>query len=301
MNGAFPYFDGHCDTLTLSGEPSVRIGEERFSKRGQIFAVCDDRGVQKDLTYFRRALSRLAELPDVMLCRDGTEIRSANANGKIAAVIDIEGAGIVNYDPELLDGAYELGARVLGLTHNRYNGLVGSCVEEPEQGLTEAGRTFAAHAIALNMVLDISHMSDRGAAELLELPHAHVIASHSNARAVCDHPRNLPDALFLQLIRHKGVCGLNLYDPFVRSGGGAALEDVVRHADHFLSLDPHAEYYLALGCDFDGCDVLAGGLRATPQLDALAEEFLRRNYPEDLVENLFYYNLFRCLCNNLMA
>ncbi len=296
MKTKIPCFDAHCDTLVYGDRlHQVRLDQERFSARGQLFAVCAEGEMQRDLTYFTRYARRLTAMPNVVLCRDGDEIGRACRRGQTAAVLSIEGAECVGCEIGLLRQAHALGARAVGLTHNRFNGLTGTCAEETDMGLTERGRAFAEAAVELDMILDISHMSDAGAAELFEIGRRRVMASHSNARAVCRHPRNLTDELFLKLVAARGICGINLYAPFVREDGQAAIDDVVRHIEHFAGLDPHAELCLALGCDFDGCDRLPDGLSSSPELTRLAEALLRYNYPQDMVENIFYYNLYRFL------
>ena len=300
MKREIPCFDAHCDTLIYGDRLNqLRLGEECFTARGQLFAVCAEGEMQSDLSYFERYAGRLAQLERVVLCRDGDEVGRICRAGQTAAVLSIEGAECVGCDIGLLRRAYALGARSIGLTHNRFNGLTGTCAEETGLGLTEQGLAFAEAAADLGMILDISHMSDAGAEALLDRFRCGVMASHSNARAVCRHPRNLTDALFLKLVAARGICGINLYEPFVREDGRATIDDVVRHIEHFAGLHPRAELCIALGCDFDGCDRLPSGISASPELPRLAEALLRYNYPQDMVENIFYYNLYRFLRHEL--
>ncbi|MBE6952237.1 MAG: membrane dipeptidase [Ruminococcaceae bacterium] len=284
-------FDAHCDTLTTGDlYHHLNLANEPFLRRGQIFAVCAEGALQRDLTFFNRAVSRLADLP-VVLCRSSAELTAAIDQGKTAAILGIEGGECVGCDVGLLREAYARGARVLGLTHNRFNGLTGSCREECGMGLTDRGRVFAAEVVRLGMILDLSHISDRGAEELLSMPDAAVIASHSNARAVCGHARNLSDRLFVRLAERGGLCGLNLYAPFLAENGNASLEDVCAHVAHFLGLTPAAEDSLCLGADFDGCDQLPEGISTSADLSWLYELFLRKNYSETFVKKLFFENL----------
>ena len=292
-------FDAHCDTLTTGDlYHHLNLANEPFVRRGQIFAVCADGELQPDLTFFDSALTRMANLP-VTLCRSSSELTAAIGQGKTSAILGIEGGECVGCDVGFLREAYARGARVLGLTHNRFNGLTGSCREECALGLTEKGRVFAAEAVQLGMILDLSHISDRGAEELLSMSDAAVIASHSNARAVCGHPRNLSDRLFVRLTERGGLCGLNLYAPFLSDDETVSLEAVCAHIAHFLNLTPAAEDSLCLGADFDGCDQLPEGVSTSADLERLYELLLRKNYCEAFVKKLFFENLYAYLQRTL--
>ena len=289
------YFDAHCDTLT-TGElhGHVNLSSEAYVRRGQVFAVCADGEMQSDLSFFRQAVSRLETLP-VKLCRTGEEVYGALENRHTAAILAIEGAECVGCNQTLLLEAHKLGARILGLTHNRFNGLTGTCREQCDLGLTAQGRAFVRCAAELGMILDLSHISDAAAAELLDQESACLIASHSNARAVCNHPRNLTDDFFRQLAERGGLCGINLYTPFLTEKACASLEDVYTHVEHFLELTPLASRTICLGCDFDGCDQLPYPVTASADLGAVYELFLRKNYPQTLIDQLFFENLCRFL------
>lgn len=292
-------FDAHCDTLTTGDlYHHLNLANEPFAHRGQIFAVCAEGELQPDLTFFDRALAKMADQP-VSLCRSSAELTAAIDRGETAAILGLEGGECVGCNVDLLRAAYARGARVLGVTHNRFNGLTGSCNEECSLGLTAKGRVFAAEAIRLGMILDLSHISDRGAEDLLSMPGAAVIASHSNARAVCGHPRNLSDRLFIRLAERGGLCGLNLYAPFLSERETASLEDVCAHIAYFLDLTPAAEDVLCLGADFDGCDQLPEGISSSADLERLYDLLLRKNYNETFVKKLFFENLYTYLQRTL--
>lgn len=294
------FLDAHCDTLT-TGEHynQVHLTEEQLARRGQVFAVCADGIMQPDDSFFQQAVSKLKAMPGTALCRTADEMEQAFRHKQVAAILSIEGADVVGCDEKRLQRAYETGVRIIGLTHNRYNGLAGTNVEEPELGLTESGRSFAARAAELGMILDISHLSDRSAEELLAAYHGRVIASHSNARTLCGHPRNLTDDLFRQLLDAGGICGINLYTRFLTGSTHAKVEDVIRHIEYFRAMDDRAEFALALGCDFDGCAYLPDEIQTSPAIYVLAEALLRRNYPEEMVNRLFFENLYHFLQRTL--
>ena len=145
------------------------------------------------------------------------------------------------------------------------------------------------------MIPDVSHASVASAAEMFDLAAEYnrpVIASHSNAYAVCPVSRNLRDGQIKAIVESGGLIGLNLYTAFLAADHPASAEDVVRHADYFLSHG--AEHALALGGDMDGAK-LPDDLHDLAALPRLAECFLRHNYPESLVRDIFFENAYRVL------
>lgn len=165
----------------------------------------------------------------------------------LRCVLHLEGAGVVT-GPELLRSVHRLGVRSLGLTWNGPNALADGCAVPRGAGLTALGVEIVAEAGRLGMVLDVSHLSDRGALDVCVASAAPVIASHSNARAVHDHPRNLPDELLDAIAASGGVIGVCAYPPLLAHGRRPGLDDLVRQIDHIAERVGVA--HVALGPDF---------------------------------------------------
>lgn len=141
----------------------------------------------------------------------------------------------------------------------------------------------------------MSHLNDPGFYQLLDLVHRPFVASHSNARGVCPHPRNLTDDQIRQMVSRRCLIGLNYYTRFLREDGQPELGDLMRHIDHFLALG--AENCLALGSDFDGADLpqfLSSPTKAAGLYGELAER-----YGTALCDQLFYGNTMRFFEENL--
>src|SRR5690606_34269437 len=119
-------------------------------------------------------------------------------------------------------------------------------------GLTARGRELVAECNRLGIALDVSHLSERGFWELMERTQDAPIASHSNAKALCSHPRNLTDEQIHAIIKTGGRIGITFVPYFLRAGGGAAIDDVLRHLEHICSLGGAG--HVAFGSDFDGID-----------------------------------------------
>lgn len=259
----------------------------KFTPCAQVFAVCAetlDRPVEKADAMLRRLSQEIEENSDIVtLCLNFHDIKKAAESGKVAVFISIEGCEQISS----LESAYQDGVRVLHPTWNFDNELCGAAMGSGK-GLTEKGRAFVKKAQHMGFALDMSHISERGFWDTLEACEKPVVAGHSNARAICNVPRNLTDEQFNALVLIGGGAGINLYPEFL--GLGKDINAVIAHIEHFLSLG--GERSVFLGCDFDGIDSTPTGLDGVHKLDKLYNELLNRNYPEALVRALFWDNLY---------
>ena len=299
MRNSIPYFDAHCDTLSRAANLRENAGHldlarlSAFRKAAQIFAIFRSTSIRDGLTeecqrqqmLFAQEMSRNRDL--AVPCCNAAEIRQANREGKVAALLSCEGAELMDCDPEQLDWARDAGVVSINLTWNFANELAGSNAEEPERGLSDLGRAFVRRAWELGILIDVSHCSDAAFWDLIEMADHPVIASHSNARMLCPHRRNLTDEMFLAIARTGGVVGLNYYHAFVEP------DSLVRHVEHWMELG--GERHICLGGDLDGCDSLADGMKGVQDVPLLWEALSRRGCPEALLVDIFYNNLLRVL------
>jgi membrane dipeptidase len=294
-----PLFDSHSDTVHVARAHGRRLRENdmqldlvrsgAFAPRGQVFSIWGD--PRRDppmfdtvIAYWQRELAENGDL--VSHCRSAAEIRAAQAAGKCAALLSIEGAEQIECSIQKLRDAYDKGVRVIHLCWNYDNALTGSATEG-QGGLTAAGRAFAQEACALGMVIDLSHISERAFWDVLELTDRPVLAGHSDAAGVQAHPRNLTDEQFTALVKRGGVAGLNLSPRFL--GLNRDIDAVVAHAEHFLALG--GERAVGLGTDLDGVPELPAGLTGIQDFGKLYEAMLRRNWTEAQVRAIFFDNL----------
>ena len=180
--------------------------------------------------------------------------------------------------------------RLLNPVWNRANVLSGTNAEEPERGLSAEGRDFIHALEEYGIYPDVSHLSDAGFWDLVHIARRPIVASHSNARVVCPHRRNLTDDQFRAIRDSGGVVGLNLYLHFV---GQPTMDALVAHVEHFLALD--GEKTLCLGGDLDGCEALAAGMAGMQDVPKLYEALKARGYGDALLEDIFWNNLRRLI------
>lgn len=305
----FPVFDLHCDTaLGLLGKDmdqagslrsnSLHIDLERASKLPgycQCFACFTTPYMEqwakmspvvvfeRELVSIQRELDKNKDL--IKLAYSPKQIRDNLAAGKMSAVLTIEGPAGFGYDPALLEDLYKIGFRITSLGWNESNPLTGSHVTGG--GLTDQGREFVREAQRLGILVDVSHISDEGFWDIMDITQAPVIATHSNSRKICDVSRNLTDDMFLAICRTGGVAGFNQCDSFV--GETPDLDTVCDHILHFLELDPNGKH-IALGGDLDGCDKLPRGFDGVQSYPDMAERLVSRGVGEDTVMDIFWNN-----------
>ncbi len=307
--------DLHCDTLirdvlaSLSGEPMdspechialSKIGEG--DRRLQLYAIyiLDHLRGQPAGEFFDKYLHIFREQTKkfesrVAAVTSASEAEAAWAVGKTAAMLSVEGGAALMGDLGRVSALYEAGVRMMTLTWNGKNELASGW--DTEEGFSDFGRAAVKEMERLGMIVDVSHLNDRGFDELLDIAEKPFAASHSYGRAVCGHRRNLTDGEIKEIVRRGGLIGLNFSCSFLNDDRDkASLEDIYRHADHILNLG--GEHVLALGSDYDGTDV-------PPELDSCEKEYeiaaflLKKGFSQYIVEKLMYENALEFFRRNL--
>lgn len=234
----------------------------------------------------------------IALCLTASDIRDAIANDKIAMVYHIEGAEAVDADFQSLDALYARGLRSIGIVWSRNNifghGVPFNFPGSPDQGsgLTDLGIELVRQCNQRKMMIDLSHLNEKGFWDVARYSHAPLVASHSNAHALSATPRNLTDKQLDAIAETGGLVGLNYAVGFVRADGSHAhkdtpLEDLLRHLDYLV--ERLGENGVGLGSDFDGCNVPAdiGDASGLPNLVAAME---RADYGKDLIAKITHGN-----------
>lgn len=172
---------------------------------------------------------------------------------KVTAFVSIEGAGAFADDITQIDRFIDRGVRFVGPVHMHNDRLASSSTEAHTGGLTDLGKKFCDRVYKKGALVDISHMSDEGFFDVVEIAkrfHAPIVATHSDARAVADHPRNLSDAQLEAIKASDGVVGVNFYNGYLRVDGEATLADAVKQALYMIKVA--GIDHVGLGSDFDG-------------------------------------------------
>ncbi len=235
-----------------------------------------------------------ANRSELQLATSVEEIQGIAAAGKIAAILSIEGGEALERDLGVLRIFYRLGVRSLCLTWNERNYLADGVAEgRAGGGLTRFGVEVVRELNRLGMLVDVSHLGERGFWDVLEVSTSPVIASHSNARALCDHPRNLTDQQIRALAAHGGVVGINFAPHFLAEDGNACLDAVVAHIEYLLELV--GPDHVGLGSDFDGIEKTPRGLEDVRFLPELTEALLARGIDAETVQKVLGRNILRVM------
>ncbi len=239
---------------------------------------------------------------EVKICRSAADIRHCLDNGKLAAILHIEGAEGIDPDLAMLDVLYESGLRSIGPVWSRPNifghGVPFRYPSTPDTGpgLTERGRELVKACNRLKIMVDLSHLNEKGFWDVARLSDAPLVATHSNAHAVCPHSRNLTDKQLAAIRESRGMVGVNFATSFIRPDGQRSddtpLEEMIRHMDHLIE---HVGVDgVGLGSDFDGATIPAeiGDVRGLPRL---VEAMRRHGYDEATLRKLCYENWINVL------
>jgi len=305
--------DTHCDTLLRVVKGDYKLHEEnpvghvdipRLRKGGvgvQFFAAYisaeykPDRSTRRFLQLcdsFYTALENNAS--DLHLILKTSDIDQAQSEGKIGAFLSVEGGEALEGDLAVLRMLYRLGVRAIGLTWNERNQIaegLGEC--RSGGGLTDFGVQVVQEMNRLGMIVDVSHISEPGFWDCIKVSKHPIIASHSNAKAVCNHARNLTDEQIKALARNGGVMGMNMAVEFLHTDRPVTVDHVVDHIEHIVNLV--GSKHVGIGADYDGIGKAPEGLENVAGLPLLTEALLRRGFNEEQVRDILGLNFRRVM------
>lgn len=212
------------------------------------------------------------------------DIKKAQNLGKIGLMLTIEGGNVIENDLDYIKNLAKDGVKVLSFTWNHENNL-GFGADE-NRGLKPLGKKAIPILEQNGIILDVSHLSEKGFYNVAEIAKKPFIASHSNAKSVCNHKRNLTDEQISIIKLNKGIIGINFYKEHL-SKSGANISDVIKHIEHILSLG--GEDVVCFGSDFDGCDVI-DELKTIDRTTILCENMRKCGYSDSLIEKIMFKN-----------
>lgn len=318
------YFDMHCDTLMeafFAGRediyefPNAMVDLRRMKEgrcMAQFFAVflpCSDiwKWYQKkpvsDDDYIRICenifYTSIEKYPDILAyAGDSKTITENERKGCISALLTMEDGRPIQGKMERLEEFYEHGFRLISLTWNDKN-CFGSPnsrkAEVMKEGLTAFGKEAVLYMNDLGMIVDVSHLSDGGFYDVAEISKKPFVASHSNCREICNHPRNLTNDMLRILGEKGGVAGVNFGPEFLDDTKGnenSKVEQITRHLKHIIRYG--GVECAAIGTDFDGIE---GNLEiSSPALmDRLFGYLKKEGLSSDEIEKIAYKNTMRVL------
>jgi membrane dipeptidase len=229
--------DTHNDITSMMTDDDYDLGTSSVGKyhtdlarmkqgglTAEFFSVYVDKKYVKEGGSARRAMDMIDQVyraaerypNDIMMSYSVNDIRKAKKEGKLAALMGIEGGHAIENSLSALRDFYRLGVRYMTLTHNNTNDWADASRDEAKHnGLTDFGKDVVREMNRLGMLVDVSHVSDKTMSDVLDVSKAPIIASHSSARAISNHPRNIPDELLRRIAKNGGVVMVNFYPSFL--------------------------------------------------------------------------------------
>ena len=319
--------DMHCDTISEllhareRGEEAsilenhLHIDLKRMQKGDyllQNFAMFVHLGKTADPFHYAMKLvdlfyNELEPYSDrIGIVKSWEDIEENQKAGKMSAMLTLEEGGICKGDLSCLRDFYRLGARMMTITWNFPNELgfpngkdesvsPARSVPDTEHGLTETGIAFVQEMERIGMIIDISHLNDAGIRDVFHYTKKPFVASHSNARALARHPRNLTDEMIRALAERGGVAGINYYAPFLKDADKkmplqGLCSDMVAHMKHMKQVGGIG--CIGLGSDFDGIDT-ATEMKDCSGMQLLADVMSREGFTTGEIEAVFHDNVLR--------
>ena len=329
------YVDFHCDTLLKASRlkknridefPEASVDTKRLRQAGagaQFFAafvfprgtsgwqelglgeLAEKDGFEAEDRYIDTTGKILKETikaypQELVFAQTGSGLKDAIAQGKTAAYFTLEDGRSVGGSLKKLKHYQEIGVSLISLTWNYENcfGYPNSAdAASMKRGLKPFGKEAVEYMNELGMVVDVSHLSDGGFWDVVDVSAKPFVASHSNCRALCPHPRNLTDEMLRALADKGGVAGLNFYAGFLNRDIGSRdsrIKDMVAHLSHMVNVG--GLECAAIGTDFDGIDSNLE-IQSPPQMELLFEALRKAGFSQDAVERIAWKNAVRVLCD----
>lgn len=231
--------------------------------------------------------------PDFFLARSGVDIHRAIAEKRVSALLSIEGAEALGNSLESLDEFYQRGVRAIGLTWNRRNAFGCGLQAEGNDGLSPLGKALVEKMQDMPIIVDVAHLGEEGFWDVAEIAQSPFIASHANARAVADHPRNLSDKQIRAIADHGGAIGCVFVPAFVTvDQNDCSLEALMLHVDHIVSVGGIES--CAMGSDFDGFKPIeAHVIEDAGQFPLIYEALRKRGYSHSEAQKILGGNWLR--------
>jgi len=309
--------DGHCDSLIhfVNGDRTLNdpsegghwdIDRARLAGVSLQFMAAYIETKYKPAMATWRGLQLIAgahrfiadHLDQVFLIQGKLDLQKIPDPSRIGVLLSVEGGEILGESLFMLDIVFKLGVRAIGLTWNQRNALADGAGETNTLSrLTNFGQEVVGRMNKLGMLIDVSHLNEAGFWHVLELSKDPITASHSCAKDLCDHPRNLSDEQLRALARQKGVVGVNFYPRFLKETGKVTRQDVVRHIYHIAEVA--GVETVGLGSDFDGISETPEGLGHVGEYPYLLDDLEKIGFSTMEVEQIAGRNFMRLLSNVL--
>ncbi len=290
--------DLHCDTLNKMyinniefNNDMLHVNKEKLNKANyilQVFAI-----FYNDINYDIKHVENMVKTYNNIGMNVNNYKELLNNYPEVSSILALEDGGYIKsiYDLEYI---YSLGIKIICLTWNYPNSL--GYPHTINKGLTKLGVDVIKKMESLNMIICVSHLSDKGFYDVYNNTTKPFIASHSNCRSICNHSRNLTDDMIIKINERNGLIGINFYNMFVSNEDITYIDDLIKHINHIRSIA--SVNIISLGSDFDGIDNEVE-IKDASYMYLLKDRLLYEGYTHEEVDKICYKNALLFLKNNL--
>ncbi|SHG94771.1 dipeptidase [Tepidibacter thalassicus] len=304
----YSIIDSHCDTITKIEEENLNFYNNYISHinikkmlkaniKIQFMAIYIDYNIPFPDCYFK-AIKYINKIYEYEKIYDNLKVIKnkndldyvINKDNLIGIIITIEGGHIIHDNIDILKSLNILGVKSLTLTWNYKNKLACGVMEKIDLGLSNFGKKVINIMNDLNMIIDVSHVSNKTFYDVISISNNPIIASHSLSSYINNNKRNLTDDQIKKISELNGVIGINFCKEFV--GKNKDISSLVDHIDRIIYIG--GDNCIGLGSDFDGCEII-GDIQDCTYTYLIKNELLKRNYSENTIKKIYNQNYLNLL------
>ncbi|MBR2240313.1 MAG: dipeptidase [Clostridia bacterium] len=309
------FIDGHCDTLSKALDENMDLNKndlqfsfDRANKLGggiQIMACFVDTEFlnSKNAGFIRcnNILGKLKEYEENNNCKvlieNKEEVEKAKKSNDTKVILSIENGSAISGNLDNVEYFYNQGVRMMSITWNDDNELGCGAKTRTDKGLTKLGNEYVKTLDKRNIIIDVSHSSEKTFWDVISIAKRPVVASHSNVYEICNNPRNIKDSQIKAIAKTGGIIGICFYSDFLNSNSRANVKDIVEHIKYIKKIV--GINYIGLGSDFDGMNSkkTAEGLENISKVNNIIKELEIQGFSCEEIVKIMWKNWYRLLKN----
>ena len=309
------FIDGHCDTLSKALDENMDLNKndlqfsfDRANKLGggiQIMACfVDTEFLNSKNAGFIRCNNILGKLKEYeknnnckVLIENKEEVEKAKKSNDTKVILSIENGSAISGNLDNVEYFYNQGVRMMSITWNDDNELGCGAKTRTDKGLTKLGNEYVKTLDKRNIIIDVSHSSEKTFWDVISIAKRPVVASHSNVYEICNNPRNIKDSQIKAIAKTGGIIGICFYSDFLNSNSRANVKDIVEHIKYIKKIV--GINYIGLGSDFDGMNSkkTAEGLENISKVNNIIKELEIQGFSCEEIVKIMWKNWYRLLKN----
>lgn len=301
--------DMHCDTIQKMKDENLNFLDDNLSvnlkkmQKSLPYIQCLGTFVHPKYNIKNGGIQRALEIINnfyktydenkLFLIKSKNDFYSKELEKKPGAILTIENGSAISSDLKNIEVLYQKGIRIMSVVWNQDNELASGALTTNDKGLTHLGKQYVKKLQNMNIVVDVSHMSEKSFYDTIKISNKPIIATHSCCYNLCNHQRNLKDDQIKCIADAKGVIGVCFYRDFLTKNSKANVKDIVNHIEHIVNLV--GIDYVGFGSDFDGIDKNAEpiGINGPDDVYKIIKELKNRGYTDKDIDKISSQNFIR--------